>query len=93
MPIVDSPEVRSLLQHFFPSVAIESNLRPSGQRLVYFCSFGKSGALPSQLAWADWDKVVLKVSEDVHPTVIARLEKEREILNSLNSRFFPRHGA
>jgi eukaryotic-like serine/threonine-protein kinase len=90
MPIVDSPNFRLVLQHFFPAIAIESNLRPSGQRLVYFCSFGKSGALPSQATWADWGKVVLKVSEDVHPTVIARLEKEREILNSLNSGYFPR---
>jgi len=90
MPIVDSLGFRLVLQHFFPAIAIESNLRPSGQRLVYFCSFAKSGAPASQVAWADWGKVVLKISEDLHPTVIARLEKEREILNSLNSTYFPR---
>jgi serine/threonine protein kinase len=89
MPIVDSPAFRSVLQHIFPSIEIESNLRPSGQRLVYFCSFKVSTVAGPQASWTNWGRVVLKVSEDVHPAVIARLEKEREILNGLKSSYFP----
>lgn len=90
MPLTDSPQCRDLLSHLFPALDIESNLRPSGQRLVYFCRFGNGGPDTLQAHWDHWGPVVLKVSEDVHPTVIARLEKEREILNGLCSPFFPR---
>ncbi len=90
MPLTDSPQCRELLSHLFPTLDIETNLRPSGQRLVYFCRFGNGGQDTLQAHWDHWGPVVLKVSEDVHPTVIARLEKEREILNGLCSPFFPR---
>jgi serine/threonine-protein kinase len=90
MPLTDSPQCRELLGHLFPTVDIESNLRPSGQRLVYFCRFRDSTPGTLQADWHQWGPVVLKISEDVHPTVIARLEKEREILNGLHSPFFPR---
>jgi len=90
MPLTDSHPCRELLSHLFPTLDIESNLRPSGQRLVYFCRFRCGAAGTPQADWHNWGPVVLKVSEDVHPTVIARLEKEREILNGLHSPFFPR---
>lgn len=90
MPLVDSPEFRAVLSHFFPGIQFEANLRPSGQRLVYFCHFSGHTELPTQKAWSDWGHVALKVAEDVHPTVIARLEKERELLNALDSPYFPR---
>ena len=90
MPLADSPQCRELLTHLFPALDIESNLRPSGQRLVYFCRFKDGCKDTLQAQWDQWGPVVLKVSEDVHPTVIARLEKEREILNGLCSPFFPR---
>jgi serine/threonine protein kinase len=87
MALIDSPELRQLLQHFFPGIRIQQNLLPSGQRLVYFCRFVVDSDTPAH--WAEWGDVVLKISEDIHPTVIARLEKERDILNELKSPFFP----
>jgi eukaryotic-like serine/threonine-protein kinase len=90
MPLVDSLECREILRHLFPGIQIESNLSPSGQRLVYFCHFDDQEEVPSQREWLNWGKVVLKISEDVHPSVIARLEKERDVLNSLSSEHFPK---
>lgn len=91
MPLVDSTENRTILSHLFPGIVVDSNALASGQRLVYFCHFEKSEHTPPiQKQWSTWGNVVLKVSEDVHPSVIARLEKEREILNELNSRYYPR---
>jgi serine/threonine protein kinase len=91
MPLADSVENRAILSHLFPGIVIDSNALASGQRLVYFCHFEERSATPAvQKQWSAWGNVVLKVSEDVHPSVIARLEKEREILNELNSRYYPR---
>jgi hypothetical protein len=87
MALTDSPQLRQLLTHFFPGIHIQQNLLPSGQRLVYFCRFLPDTDTPDR--WVDWGDVVLKISEDIHPTVIARLEKERDILNELKSPFFP----
>jgi serine/threonine protein kinase len=87
MALTDSPSLRQLLTHLFPGIVIQENLRPSGQRLVYFCRFRSEPTAP--VHWQEWGDVVLKISEDIHPTVIARLEKERDILNELKSRFFP----
>lgn len=91
MPLIDSADIRTVLSHLFPGVLIESNALASGQRLVYFCHFEENDETPvTQRGWAKWGSVVLKMSEDVHPSVIARLQKEREILNGLNSPHYPR---
>jgi serine/threonine-protein kinase len=87
MALTDSPQLRELLKHFFPGIQVQQNLLPSGQRLVYFCRFLPGADVPSH--WVDWGDVVLKISQDIHPSVIARLEKERDILNELKSPFFP----
>jgi hypothetical protein len=91
MPLADSAEIRAILSHLFPGVCFDSNALASGQRLVYFCHFEQCPDTPPlQGQWSTWGNVVIKVSEDVHPSIIARLEKEREILNQLNSRYYPR---
>lgn len=91
MKLVDSPELREQLTHLFPALQIESDIpTPSGQRLVYFCQFADSSTIDAQKIWAQWGPVVMKVSPDVHPSIIARLEKEIEILNGLQSSYYPR---
>lgn len=91
MPLLDSAEIRVVLGNLFPGLVIESNALASGQRLVYFCHFEEKEDAPGvQSEWVGWGSVVMKISEDVHPSVIARLEKERELLNQLNSPYYPR---
>lgn len=53
MPLTDSPQCRALLSHLFPTLDIEANLRPSGQRLVYFCRFRNDIAGAPRADWAD----------------------------------------
>jgi serine/threonine protein kinase len=88
MALTDSTALRVLLTHFFPGIQIQQNLRPSGQRLVYFCQFTSGEGLGA--GWEAWGDVALKISQDIAPFAIARLEKERDILNDLRSEYFPR---
>jgi len=98
LPLEDSAQLRKNLVNIFPGLLIENEVpTPSYQRLVYFCHFRNDqslftdeGLFELQSGWADWGSTVLKVSADIHPSVIARLEKEIEILNSLESKYYPK---
>jgi len=87
----DSPALRSLLGNLLPGLAISHTPRASGQRVVYFCSFAAAavGKTEPRLR-ATWGDVVLKVSEGIHPSQIAYLQKEIDILNSLRSFHYPK---
>ena len=56
---------------------------------MYFCSFANGKTVDAQKSWPSWGSVVMKLSWDVHPSIIARLEKEIEILNSLQTIYYP----
>jgi eukaryotic-like serine/threonine-protein kinase len=88
MALTDSQALRDLLAVLLPGIHIDATVLKSGQRLVYFCHFPPGCNSPSD--WSSWREVVLKVSQDIHPTIIARLEKERDILNEMNSPYFPK---
>jgi len=90
LQLQDSTALRFHLKNIFPGLHIQELVpTPSSQRIVYFCNFEKDTLEPTQEEWNIWGDVVLKVSQGIHPTIIARLEKEISILNSLESNFFP----
>jgi serine/threonine-protein kinase len=82
---IDSAQLRALLVKLLPGLNITSTPAASGQRAVYFADFGL-GADP---AFISWGNVVVKVAEQLSIKQIAYLQKEIEILNSLDSPFFP----
>lgn len=86
MTITDSPDVRKLLENLLPGLHIDSVPAKSGQRVVYFCKF----LSPASSRFQNWGDVVLKVSQQLSPKQIAYLQKEVEILNSLDSPCYPK---
>ena len=84
----DSPRLRNTLLGLLPGLIILDIPRASGQRVVYFCRIDpKEDSIPESLGWGDF---VLKVSEGIDATEVAYLQKEIEILNSLNSPYYPK---
>lgn len=88
MVTVDSEYLRGLLSNFFPGLVIEKVLKESGQRVVYFAHFKEGEALMKRQV--SWGKVVLKATEELTAKQIAYLQKEIDILNSLESPFYPK---
>ena len=70
-----------------PGLTINSTPQPSGQRVVYFCKFEGIDAPPQMI---EWGEIVLKVTEELSSRQVAYLQREIEILNSLNSPHYPK---
>ena len=87
----DTPALRELLRAVLPGLNISSTPRASGQRVVYFCSFDAAEAGQTEpKKRAEWGAVVVKVSDGLDATSTAYLQKEIEILNTLDSVHYPR---
>lgn len=90
----DSPELQSLLKRLFPELIISGVAKPSGQRVVYYCSFVRPQSAEdingANEDWSHWGEVVMKVSSGIDPMSIAYLQMEIAVLNSLNSPCYPK---
>jgi serine/threonine-protein kinase len=79
-----------LLCDLLPGLVIDEVVTtPSGQRLVYFCYFKPDECTEYTSSLKEVGDAVLKVAPMVHAGSIARLEKEIEILGSINSKSYP----
>jgi serine/threonine protein kinase len=81
------PQVlQETITKLLPGLVIDQVVRASGQRVVYFAHF----QAPASDLFISWNKVVIKVTEELDPRQIAYLQKEIDILNQLNSSCYPR---
>lgn len=63
----------------------------SGQRVVYFCHFDGPGlSNENEPPWSSWGSVVMKICAGIDAATIAYMQMEIEVLNSLDSPFFPK---
>ena len=86
----DSLELRATIGHIFPDLQIDGVAKESGQRVVYYCKFGDRGlATEEELSWSAWGPVVMKICSGIDAATIAYMQMEIDVLNSLNSPFFP----
>jgi len=80
-----------MMSHLCPDLVIDGVANKSGQRVVYFCHFEGSGlATNDEEPWSNWGAVVMKISAGIDPATMAYMQMEIEVLNSLDSHFFPR---
>lgn len=90
MPLSDDADLREFLQTLYPELTINGVAAESGQRVVYFCQFSPTDSEDHPRAeWHKWGEVVLKISEGLSAQVIAYLQREIEILNSLDHPGYP----
>jgi len=88
MPLADTQRMRDMLESLFPGLRISNTPKPSGQRLVYFCSFDPTECDdPERQAWGN---CVMKISQGLSPQSVAYIQREIDILNSLASPNFPK---
>lgn len=86
----DNPELRQILDHIFADLVIDGVAKESGQRVVYYCHFLHAGlATANEPPWSDWGPVVMKICSGVDAATIAYMQMEIDVLNGLNSVFFP----
>lgn len=85
----DTPSLREFISQIYPSFKITSSAKTSGQRVVYFGLFHSRQDI-EPLGCDGWGEVVLKVSEAASRASISYLQKEIEILKSIQSESFPK---
>ena len=94
----DTKELQQLLGRIFadPKLEISDVAKPSGQRVVYFANFSIGDRdYDEGTHWHDparvieWGDVVVKISEARSAQGVAYLQREIDILNSLESKHYP----
>lgn len=96
MPLDDTQVLRELLTRLYPGLIIEGTPIKSGQRAVYYCRFNPSFRDDDQEyyknynEWLQWGSVVLKISQGVSVQSIAYIQREIEILKSIDGNGFPK---
>lgn len=87
----DNDTLRGIIATIFPDLVINGVARESGQRVVYYCHFEGSGlASEDEPPWSTWGQVVMKICAGIDAATIAYMQMEIEVLNSLDSPFFPK---
>lgn len=85
----DSDSLRIFIKSLYPSFVIMDVAKKSGQRVVFFGRFTSRTKYEPDKCNA-WGEVVLKISEATSRTAISYIQKEAEVLNSLESIYFPK---
>lgn len=85
----DNSELRVFLKQIYPSFQINTVAKASGQRVVYFGEFtNRDDTEPEGCNL--WGEVVVKISEATSRASISYMQKEIEVLKTLESEHFPK---
>lgn len=87
--LADTSELREFIKNIYPSFALHSTAKASGQRVVYFGRFTSHQSIEPHNC-DSWGEVVVKISEATSRSSISYLQKEIEILKSLKTDCFPK---
>jgi len=91
--INDTEELRDILAAHYPGCQITGVAAPSGQRVVYFGTFSDFERQEvddiRSYRWSAWGEVAIKVSSASSPASIARIQCEIDVLNSIESKYYP----
>jgi serine/threonine-protein kinase len=85
----DCSELRQFLKQIYPSFQISTVAKASGQRVVYFGRFThRDDTEPEGCDF--WGEVVVKISEATSRASISYMQKEIEVLKTVESEHFPK---
>lgn len=85
--MIAADQLAEILSRLFSGLKIVHHVKTqSGQRVVYFGRF-EGDVLPERLAWGE---IAIKVAKNLHPKELSRLQRESQVLRSIDSHFFPR---
>jgi serine/threonine protein kinase len=89
----DNQEYRRLLTAHYPGIKVYGVALDSGQRIVYFAEFDDFVRQEPDgeilMEWSKWGETVVKISNADNAFWTARAAQEIQILNSLDTPYFP----
>ncbi|MGC0971107.1 protein kinase [Pantoea agglomerans] len=84
----DTAELRHFIKQIYPNFIISQVAKASGQRVVYFGSFSAKGETEPENC-NKWGEIVVKISEATSRASISYIQKEIEVLKSLQTDKLP----